>query len=308
MNVSFRQLHYVRTAASCRSISRAAERLRISQSSIGAAIDHVEHEFGIRVFIRKPSRGLVPTRSGRQLLQLIGRLLADVDDFGAQAAGLKSTLSGELNVGCFAPLSPHVLPTILRDLTQRHPDVSVHLHEGHLREVQEFLVEGVADVVLTYDLGLSNQISSESLGVAPPHVVLPRDDPLVQRKEIGLADLTDKPMILLDLPESRTYFDLLFQSINSRPTIAHRTETYEMVRSLVAAGLGFSLLNLRPVIDQTYDGRHVVCRPLADNVRAPKFIIGQRRHDFPTQMVKAFADSCRKFFESPRAAQHTVTR
>ena len=308
MNVSFRQLHYVRTAAACRSISRAAERLHISQSSIGAAIDRVEHEYGVRAFIRQPSKGLLPTRSGQRLLQLISKLMADVDGFTAQASGLQNMLTGELNVGCFAPLAPHVLPTILRDLTQRHPAISVHFHEGHLRQVQEFLLEGVVDIALTYDLGLSDRISAETLGVAPPHVVLSPIDPLVKRESISLADLTDRPMILLDLPESRTYFDLLFQTIGSRPIIAHRTQTYEMVRSLVAAGLGYSILNLRPVIDQTYDGKHVVCRPISDNVRAPKFILGHRRHDFPTRSVKAFAGSCRLFFQSTQATQMTVPR
>ena len=221
---------------------------------------------------------------------------------------MKNMLAGELHVGCYAPLSPHVLPSIIRDLTQRYPDVSVHLHEGHLPEVQKGLIEGTADVILTYDLGLSEQISSEVLGEAPPHVLLSEGDPLAKRSEIALVDLSNKPMILLDLPESRTFFYMLFQSIGTQPTIAHQTTTFEMVRSLVAAGLGFSLLNLRPVIDQTYNGTRVVCRPLADRVRAPKFILGKRANEFPTRLVEAFAESCRMFFQSPQVARLTVTK
>ena len=308
MNVSFRQLQYVSTAADCGSIRRAAERLRISQSSISAAIDRVEQEFGIQVFVRQPSKGLTVTRSGRQLLQKIAGLLAEVDNFAVKASILNNTLTGELNVGCFAPLSPQFLPSIFRDITERYPAISIHLFEGNVREIQKFLIEGTVDVILSYDVGLSQQISSIQLGEAPPYVVLSENDPLTQQKSIALVDLKDKPMILLDLPESSTYFTLLFETIGSRPNIAHRTETYEMVRSLVAAGLGFSLLNLRPVIDETYDGSHVVCRPLSDKVRAPKFIIGQRRHDFPTLLVKAFSNSCQEFFKSQKVARHTVTR
>ena len=308
MKVSFRQLQYVRKAGACRNMARAAEELHISQSSVRDAIDHVEHEFGVRVFVRQPSKGLTPTQSGRQILQLIGGLLSDVEDFASQASGIKNTLAGELSVGCYAPLAPHALPFIIRDLTRRHPDVSIRLHEGSLPQVRKELIEGTVDVVLTYDYGMSDQISSEVLGVSPPHVLLPEDDPLAKRNDIALVELSKKPMILLDLPETRVFVHALFESVGIRPTIAHRTESFEMVRSLVAVGLGFSILNLRPVIDQTYDGSHVVCRPLTDPIRAPKFILGRRKHDFPTQLVEAFAESCRKFFQSPQASRLTVTK
>ena len=307
MNVSLRQLEYVSTAADCGSICRASERLRISQSSISTAIDRVEREFGIRIFVRQPSKGLTVTRSGRQLLHRIAGLLAEVDSFAAKASILNDSLAGELNIGCFAPFSPQFLPSIFRELTDRYPAISIHLYEGDVREVQKFLIEGTVDAILSYDVGLSRQITSIELGEAPPYVVLSEHDPLTHRKSVALADLKDEPMILLDLPESRTYFSMLFETIGSQPNIAHRTETYEMVRSLVAAGLGFSILNLRPVIDETYDGNRVVCRPLSDNVRAPKFIVGQRRHDISTPLVKAFGKVCREYFNSDMVARHTVT-
>ena len=308
MKVSFRQLQYVRKAGACRNMARAAEELHISQSSVRDAIDHVEHEFGVRVFVRQPSKGLTPTQSGRRLLQLIGGLLSEVEDFASQASGMKNTLAGELSVGCYAPLAPHALPFIIRDLTRRHPDVSVRLHEDPLPQVRKELIEGTVDVVLTYDYGMPDQISSEVLGESPPHVLLSEDDPLAKRNDIALVELSKKPMILLDLPETRVFVHALFESVGIRPTIAHRTESFEMVRSLVAVGLGFSILNLRPAIDQAYDGSRVVCVPISDPVKAPKFILGRRQHDFPTQLVEAFAESCRKFFQSPQASQLTVTK
>ena len=308
MKVSFRQLQYVRKAGACRNMARAAEELHISQSSVRDAIDHVEHEFGVRVFVRQPSKGLTPTQSGRQLLELIGGLLSEVEDFASQASGMKNTLAGELSVGCYAPLAPHALPFIIRDLTRRHPDVSVRLHEGPLPQVRRALIEGTVDVILTYDYGMSDQIRSEVLGESPPHVLLSADDPLAKCNEISLMDLREKPMVLLDLPETRVFVHALFESVGIRPTIAHRTESLEMVRSLVAVGLGFSILNLRPAIDQAYDGNRVVCVPISDPVKAPKFILGQRRHDFPTRLFDAFAESCRNFFQSPQAAQLTVAK
>lgn len=233
-------------------------------------------------------------------------MIGEVDSFAIQASGLQAQLAGDLNIGCFTPIAPHILPVILKKLTKNYPGISIHLHEGHLRRVQEFLLDGTVDVVLSYDLGLSDSVATTILGQAPPHVILPKGDPLARKKKIDLRELREKPMILLDLPESRGYFELMFKTVGVQANIAHRTETYEMVRSMVGAGLGFSLLNLRPLIDNTYTGSEVVCIPLSNKIVSPNLILGQRKRETPTKLVEAFAASCRQYFQSPQANQHMV--
>jgi DNA-binding transcriptional LysR family regulator len=307
MNVSLRQLRYVMTAARLRSISKAAHHLRISQSSIAAAINKFEAEFSVTIFVRQQAKGLVLTTVGSEILGRTGRFLSEVDSFVQDLSGLGESLEGAINVACFAPVSPHFLPPIIRDLTRQHPNVSVHIHEGDLRSVQEFLRDGIADVVLTYDLGLDSAFEAESLRGAPPHVILATNDPLAAKSEVKLADLVDRPMILLDLPESRTYFELMFEALGAQPKIVHRTQTYELVRGLVATGLGFSILNVRPIIDATYTGRKIAYRRLAGKVRTPNFVLARRAHDFPTPLMEAFSSACRDFFHSDRAMRHIVS-
>jgi DNA-binding transcriptional LysR family regulator len=307
MNLSLRQLRYVVTAARLRSISKAAQHLSISQSSIAAAINNFEAEFNVTIFVRQQAKGLVLTTVGSEILGRTGRFLAEADSFVQDLSGLGESLEGAINVGCFAPFSSHFLPPIIRDLTRKYPDVSVHIHEGDLRSVQEHLRDGVADIVLTYDLGLDSAFEMESLRDAPPHVILAANDPLAAKQEVSLRDLIDRPMILLDLPESRTYFELMFEAVGAMPKIVHRTHTYELVRGLVATGLGFSILNVRPIIDATYTGRKIACRRLAGKVRTPNFVLARRAHDFPTALMEAFSSACRTFFDSDRATRHIVS-
>ncbi|PIQ96704.1 MAG: hypothetical protein COV67_08105 [Nitrospinae bacterium CG11_big_fil_rev_8_21_14_0_20_56_8] len=302
MNITVRQLGYVLTAARLRSISRASSKLGISQSSIAAAIDKMEREFNVTIFVRQQSKGLVITSLGSEVLGHVGRLLSDVENFEQELSGLGHALEGALNVGCFAPVSPHMLPPIINNLTKKHPNIQVHLHEGDLRRVQEFLRDGVVDIALTYNLGLDGNFKCEELNEAPAHVILAESNPLAKQDDVSLTELIDQPMILLDLPESRTYFELLFETVGAHPRIAHRTETYEMVRSLVATGMGFSILNLRPLIDHTYNGQRVICLPIRENVLAPKFILAQRPHDFPTSLMSAFSTACRDYIRSEKAA------
>lgn len=306
-NVSLRQLRYVVTAARLRSIAKAAQHLSISQSSIAAAINNFEEEFNVTIFVRQQAKGLVLTTVGSQVLGRIGRFLSEADNFVQDLSGLGENLEGAVNVGCFAPVSPHFLPPIIRDMTRKHSDVSVHIHEGDLRSVQDHLRDGVADIILTYDLGLDSAFEAEPLREAPPHVILAANDPLAQQEVVHLKDLAGRPMILLDLPESRTYFELMFEAAGTQPRIVHRTRTYELVRGLVATGLGFSILNVRPLIDSTYTGRRIACRRLAGAVRTPRFVLARRAHDYPSPLMEAFSAACRAFFHSDRAPRHIVT-
>ena len=56
----------------------------------------------------------------------------------------------------------------------------------------------------------------------PPQLILAEDDPLVKKTKIDIQDLVDKPMILLDLPLSSTYFLSLFQELGLRPQVFER--------------------------------------------------------------------------------------
>src|SRR5699024_7437343 len=77
---------------------------------------------------------------------------------------------------------------------------------------------------------------------------------IARKRSVSLRTLVDKPMILLDLPHSREYFTMPFRSLGMEPRIGYRTKSVPMVRSLVANGLGYSVLNFRPKIRLDYDG------------------------------------------------------
>lgn len=71
-------------------------------------------------------------------------------------------------------------------------------------------------------------------------------------------------MVLLDLPTSREYFQSMFDCHDFKPKIRHRSRSFEMVRSLVANGEGYSILNLIPETDVCYNGAKLVNIPLAE--------------------------------------------
>lgn len=306
MNFTLKQLAYLVAAAEKRSITQAADAQNISQSAVSAAIKFLEAEFGVELIIRHPSKGLTLTRAGTNVVNQARKLLESAEEFRGSVANLATILSGELHVGCFAPVAPFVLPPIIQSMVSQYPDISVHLFEGDLEEVQHLLSQGIVDVAVTYDLGLSESFHYEKLVNVPPHVILAESDPLVEHQMIEIEQIVDKPMILLDLPVSRIYFPMLFEARGYAPRILHRSKSYEMVRSLVASGLGYSLLNLRPAIDQTYNGSTVVCRPLKDPVRPLRFVLAYPTTGQKSRIVEHFADTCKLHFQSGQTAPFFV--
>ena len=306
MNCSLKQLAYVAEAARQRSVAAAAHQLRISPSSVIAAIDKVEAEYGVRLFVRRRAKGLSLTRTGTDVVARIGRLLAEVERFEGGIADFARKVEGELHLGCFFSVSPHLLPQIIAEMTRDHPGISVHLHEGDLPAMRDYLRQGTVDVSLAYAYEGIDEMVTETLTEAPYHVVLAADDPLAEEPRVALADLAARPMILLDLDETRRHLLGLFETRGLSPKVVHRTRSYEMVRSLVAAGLGFAILNMRPVIDTSYGGRPIVCRPLADRLSTPRFVLATRPQDPRTRLVEVFAEYCRRYFGSQDARRHIV--
>ena len=306
MKFTYRQLTYIYVAAEKGSIAAAAESLRISQSSIGAAINRFEATFDVKLFVRLPSKGLNLTPSGRLLIKKIGYILSEAKDFEADPLGLKQDIAGEIIIGCFAPLAPHVLPSIVRALSRRHTNISVRVLEGDLRQVTNLLDNGNVEVILSYDLGLSPGVAFTKLCKAKPHAIFSENHPLANEASVTMQQLAPLPMVLLDLPESRAYFETIFLTVGQTPNVVLCTETYETVRSFVAADMGYSVLNLRPNHNQTYSGGRVVSVPITDQIPAPTIGVGTRFAERSSKVALEFINECQRVFSPKRVKELIV--
>ena len=114
---------------------------------------------------------------------------------------------------------------------------------------------------------------------------------------LRLAELAREPMILIGLPHSRDYFLSLFRAAGITPRIANENPSMEMVRTLVANGLGVSLLTTRPARDTGYDGKHIACRALQGTLQ-PQSVVRAYPADEDQQpaLAQAFVQAVRASF------------
>lgn len=270
INISLRQLEYFVAAAQHGGAARAADALNVSQPSISKAIADLEALWSETLFLRRHARGLDLTAAGRLRQREAQALL---DKARALEGPRREEEAGLLRVGCLSTLAPRYLPEILVRMRARHPQVEIDIHEGDTETLVQMLERGALDTALLYDLGLARAVRLESVTAFVPYALLPAGHALAARTSLQLSTLAQEPFILINLPHSREYFLSLFRQAGVTPRITHQTPSIEMVRSLVANGLGVSLLTTRPVRDWSYDGKRIMCRRLRGPLTAQSVVL-----------------------------------
>ena len=113
-------------------------------------------------------------------------------------------------------------------------------------------------------------------------------------KTVALQQLAAEPLILFDLPPGGEYFLSIFAEAEVQPRVRFRTTSYELVRSLVARGLGYSILSQRTHIETSYEGLRYEVRELKG--KHPGLTVhAVTLGDIPlTRRAQAFVPQCRR--------------
>ena len=302
IHFSLRQLEYLVAAAHHGGAARAAQALHVSQPSISKAIAELEALWGERLFVRLHARGLELTAAGAVRVRQAKAVLRQADSLQAPRA---VEIMGRLRVGCLSTLGARYLPDILSRLRAAHPCIDVQLVEGDTESLTHQLERGALDVALLYDLGLARGIRLQAVAHLRPYALLPWRHPLVRQPHLGLAELAREPFILIGLPHSRDYFLSLFRAAGVTPRIAHESPSLEMVRALVANGLGVALLTTRPTHSIGYDGKRIACRDLHGTLQPQTVVLAYPAdEDQQPALTQAFAQTVSDgFSRDPGALQ-----
>jgi DNA-binding transcriptional LysR family regulator len=252
------------------------------------------------------------TPAGRALLRDAKQLMKQADGLYSAAADISQQMRGELSVGWFSTLAPIVMPEVVRGFHKAYPGTQIRPREGHQEELLQRLRAAEIELAITYDLQISEDMTFSPLASLPPYALFGAAHPLAEERSVRLSQLAALPMVLLDLPMSREYFLALFLRERLEPTIAWSSAQPEVVRSMVANGLGYSLVNVRPKCELALDGRRVVQVPLAGDPPPTRVGIASLTQLKKTRLVDAFERHCREFISDAHipgmAAQTTARR
>lgn len=293
LRFTFRQLEYLVAVGDAGTIAMASQHLNVSSPSISTAINQLEGHFGIQLFVRHHAQGLSLTPGGRRVFNEAKRILGDAAALNDLVHDITEKPRGPISVGALSTIAPLVSAQLRRSFETEFPDALVTLRMGNQVELLRMLGRAEIDVAITYDLEIPKDVHFEKLISLRPYVLLPAKHPMAKQSSVSLKELETEPMILLDLPLSREYFLSTFQMIDVRPNIAERTTDLSVVRSLVANGFGYSLINIGTETTHSPDGRPLAVIPVRENVRPVTLGLATKQVQHKSGIVSAFFDHAR---------------
>lgn len=289
---TLRQLTYFVAAAETGSITLASKRSNISQPAISTAIAHIERELDAQLFLRRHAQGLSLTPAGRAVLRDTKRLLKQTEALYSAVDEAGRLPRGELAVGWFSTLAPIVMPELASAFLKAFPEARLRSIESDQEGLLAGLRRAQIDVAVTYDLQVSEDIAFVPLAILPPCALFGASHPLARERVVRLSQLAPLPMVLLDMPMSREYFRSLFARERLEPTVAWSSPQFDVVRSLVANGLGYTLANVRPRADIALDGRRIYRVPLSGDLPPVRIGIATLKELEKTRLVDVFERHC----------------
>jgi DNA-binding transcriptional LysR family regulator len=307
MKVSIRQIRYVWEVASTGSIQGASKKLNISQTSITAAIDVAEYAVGARIFDRRPARGISVTPAGERFLAAARTILTAEDEFSRAVNLLAVGNPPSIKIGCFESFGSLWLPEVLRRYIEEFGPTEFVLMEGDQPRLRDWLATGAVDLIVSYDIGEGFGPSVVPICRTPAHAALPANHPLASKETVRISDLAASPFVLLDLPETSTYILTLFDVFSTRPSIVVRSRSYQSVKAAVAAGLGVSIFNTRPMVAGIRDDPGIVRRPILDELPAPMLITADVYGNAKPQFVVRLIECIKRFFEEAGPQYYSVS-
>ncbi|MGI5460968.1 LysR family transcriptional regulator [Streptomyces sp. CA-249302] len=296
---SLRQLEYFVAVASTGSMSAAAVQCHASQAGISTAITDLERRLGVQLLVRRRSKGVFLTEAGVRVFDRAQTMLAGAEDLAASAREEKGRLAGRLTIGCYATLSPFLVPPLVDGFTKTHPAVDLQFMDGPQDEIRQALLEGACDLALLYETGAEAGLSCTTVRVCRPYVILSADHPLARREAVSLIELTDEPLVVYASPPAPSNAERWLLGAGVKPAIRYRTSSIEAVRSLVARGLGFSMLLQRWPTDTSFEGLPLASVPISDPLDQVKVVIAHASSVTPTRRARAFAQYARDALAAP---------
>lgn len=262
---SLRQIEFFVAVADTGSISGAADQCGASQAGVSLAIRDLERHLGVQLLVRRRAKGAVLTEAGSQVLPNARRLLEESGELAAVASSTDNRVSGVLTVGCYETLAPVLIPSVLDDFARAHPALEVQVTEDSADQIRDGLLDGRTELGLLYAVDARQGLTTIPVMTSRPYLLFAADHPLAAREEIFLSEVTEEPLIMFDVPSARNAAKMLSDSGHGA-RVKHMSSNIEVVRGLVARGLGYSIMVQQWPSDVSFEGRPLASRRIADKI------------------------------------------
>lgn len=300
--MNFQQLRIVReTIRRDFNLTDVAAALYTSQPGVSKHIKDLEDELGLEIFVRRGKRLLGLTGAGRELVEVVDRILVDAGNMKRIADQFSSRDQGHLLIATTHTQARYALPEVIKSFKTAFPKVHLGLHQGSPREIANMVVSGEADLAIATEC-LDNIPDIVAFPWYTWHhaVIVPDDHPLTRLEKLSIEALAEYPIITYQEGFTGRYqVDAAFAAAGLSTDIVLSAIDADVIKTYVEVGLGIGIIAsmaFNPVRDKglrLLDASHI----FEQNVTKVGIRRGHYLRDFSYRLIETL---------SPKLTEATV--
>lgn len=274
--MEFRTLKYFLAVAREESITRAAEKIPITQPALSRAIQSLEEEMGKKFFERKKysvkltTEGLEFLRDAEEILSLVQKT--------ERKFKLKGNVYGDIYIGCAESDAMKYFARAAKKLLARCPDVRFNLYSGNIEDINFRLDKGLLDFYVTFQHVDAEKYDSLTLPATDVWgVILRRDDPLAEKKFFTAEDLRSLPLIL-SREGMREDYPKLFGDVKEKFRVVATFNLIYNAAVMAREGLGYPIS-----IDKLINEEELCFRPIKPELKSELHFIWRKNFSLTPQ-------------------------
>lgn len=273
--MDIRVLQYFLETAREANMSRAAEKLHITQPTMSKQLKDLEDELGAKLFIRS-NYSIKLTEAGMLLRKHAEDIISLVEMTKAEFQSLDDLNSGDIAVGAAESDAFQIFAETASELQQNYPNIRYNIFSGNMEDVCERLDKGLLDLaIIARYIDTSKYKFFEIPGNDTWGVIMRKDDSLALRKTLSIDDLLELPLIC-----SRQWL-----ALDSTRWFGERANKLRIVATfnvcfnasiMVRAGMGYAITFEKDMY--TKDGSDLIFRPISSVPKSKLYIVWRNHH------------------------------
>ncbi len=243
--MNFQQLRIVReTVRRNFNLTEVAASLFTSQSGVSKHIKDLEDELGVELFVRRGKRLLGLTDPGKEMVDIVERVLADTASIKRLGEQFSNRDQGKLVVATTHTQARYVLPDVIREFRARYPQVRLNLHQGTSEQIAEMVASDRIDCAIATG---SEQLFGD-LTLLPCYrwhrsVIVPRGHPLGGGGRLTLKALAAHPLITYTFSfTGPSSLNDAFAKAGLTPNVVITARDADVIETYVRLGLGVGII------------------------------------------------------------------
>lgn len=295
IEMTLQQIMYFIEVTNTQHFTKAAQNLFVSQSSLSHAIQLLEKELEVPLFIRKSGKRVMLTSYAEKLLPHCQKVVQELTVAQEEIDSMRNPFSGVVTVAYSYMNCASLIPAVFKQFyaDNNYEDIKVDFEINHQqKKIEEELLQGNVDLVFSCTTGIDG-IQQEAINKQELFVMLPVSHPLASRKSLTIEDVSDEQMICYYYGWNLSnWIENMFKAHDLKPNYSQVVTSWSSQVTLVSLELGIAICPKLPV-----DSSLVCYVTLDDPMRFRNVYISWADKENLRPAVKYIRDYCLDYFQ-----------